>query len=99
MLVTPVSTTDRDAARILLPSAKSHFRRLSRIWADGGYTGHLTDWAALHLGLVLDVVRRSDDARGFRVLLSAYGLFSPVAYGPTSPALAAGSGSTAEDLG
>ncbi|MFF1344041.1 hypothetical protein ACFVYT_40550, partial [Streptomyces sp. NPDC058290] len=31
--------------------------------------------------------------------LSAYGLFSPVAYGRTSPALTAGSGSTAEDLG
>ncbi|MFI9646272.1 transposase [Streptomyces sp. NPDC052040] len=42
VLVTPASTTDRDAARILLPAAKKHFRRLARIWADGGYTGHLT---------------------------------------------------------
>lgn len=31
--------------------------------------------------------------------LSAYRLFSPVAYGRTSPALTAGSGSAAEDLG
>ncbi|MER8011093.1 IS5 family transposase [Streptomyces sp. NPDC094149] len=68
VLVTPASTTDRDAARSLLPTAKNHFQRLVRIWADGGYTGHLTDWTIQHLGLVLDIVRRSDDASGFEVL-------------------------------
>ncbi|WP_344323752.1 IS5 family transposase [Streptomyces macrosporus] len=66
--VTPASTTDRDAARVLLPTAKQHFRRLARLWADGGYTGHLTDWTDQHLGLILDIVRRSDDVRGFQVL-------------------------------
>lgn len=39
-----------------------------RIVADGGYTGHLTDWTTQHLGLVLDIVRRSDDVSGFQVL-------------------------------
>ncbi|MGW5610163.1 IS5 family transposase [Streptomyces sp. NPDC003753] len=68
VLVTPACTTDRDAARTLLPAAKNHFRRLARIWADGGYTGHLTDWTAQHLGVVLDIVRRSDEAGGFQVL-------------------------------
>lgn len=68
VLVTPASTTDRDAARILLPVAKSSFRRLTRIWADGGYTGHLTDWTDQHLGLVLDIGRRSDDVQGFQLL-------------------------------
>ncbi|MGW3553526.1 IS5 family transposase [Streptomyces griseoincarnatus] len=68
VLVTPASTTDRDAARSLLPTAKDHFWQLARIWADGGYTGHLTDWTTQHLGVVLDIVRRSDDAAGFQVL-------------------------------
>lgn len=68
VLVTPASTTDRDAARSLLPAAKDHFRQLARIWADGGYTGHLTDWTTQHLGVVLDIVRRSDDVQGFQVL-------------------------------
>ncbi|WP_247703159.1 IS5 family transposase [Streptomyces sp. F63] len=68
VLVTPASTTDRDASRVLLPAAKSHFRGLAHIWADGGYTGHLTDWTDQHLGVVLDIVRRSDGARGFQVL-------------------------------
>ncbi|MGW2102452.1 IS5 family transposase [Streptomyces olivaceoviridis] len=65
VLVTPASTTDRDAARILLPGAKKHFRQLARVSADGGYTGHLTNWTTQHLGVVLDIVRRSDDAGGF----------------------------------
>ncbi|MEU1790279.1 transposase [Streptomyces sparsogenes] len=60
--------TDRNAARSLLPTARSNFRRLARIWADGGYTGYLTDWTARHLGLVLDIVRRSDDASDFEAL-------------------------------
>lgn len=68
VLVTPASTTDRDAARSLLPAAKDHFRQPARIWADGGYTGHLTDWTTQHLGVVLDIVRRSDDVQDFQVL-------------------------------
>ncbi|MFF8911528.1 transposase [Streptomyces olivaceoviridis] len=66
VLVTPASTTHRDAARTLLPAAKHHFRRLARVWADGGYTGHLADWTAQHLEVLLDIVRRGDDASGFR---------------------------------
>lgn len=68
VLVTPASTTDRDAARTLLPTGTSRLRRLARVWADGGYTGHLADWTTQHLGLVLDVVRRREDVRGFQAL-------------------------------
>ncbi|MFJ9131439.1 MULTISPECIES: IS5 family transposase [unclassified Streptomyces] len=68
VLVTPASTTDREAARTLLPTVKERFRRLARVWADGGYTGHLVDWAAQHLDVVVEVIRRSDDACGFQVL-------------------------------
>ncbi|MFF4911308.1 IS5 family transposase [Streptomyces sp. NPDC001260] len=66
--VTPASVTDRDGARILLPPAIGRFRRLTRVWADGGYTGYLTDWTSQHLGLVLDIVRRREDVRGFQAL-------------------------------
>ncbi len=68
VLVTPASTTDREAARILLSAAKGRFERLSRVWADGGYTGHLVDWSATQLGIGVDVVRRGDDVSGFQVL-------------------------------
>ncbi|MFJ2716336.1 transposase [Streptomyces sp. NPDC087437] len=86
VLVTPASTTDRDAARILLSTAKGRFRRLSRVWADGGYTGHLADWTTQHLGLVLDVVRRSDDVCGFQVLPPPLGRRKILRLVPAQPA-------------
>lgn len=42
VLVTPASTTGRDGARTLLPTAAGRFRRLAREWADGGYTSPST---------------------------------------------------------
>ncbi|WP_398654112.1 transposase [Streptomyces parvulus] len=36
VLVTPVSVTGRDGARSLLSAAGGRFRRLARVWADGG---------------------------------------------------------------
>ncbi|WP_097259454.1 transposase [Streptomyces sp. TLI_55] len=68
VLVTPASVTDRDGARALLPPEAGSFRRPARVWADGGYTGNLTDWTAQHLGFVLAIVRRSEDVRGFQPL-------------------------------
>lgn len=68
VLVTPASTGERDAARILLPRLRARFWRLKLIWADGGYTGPLVTWAATVLNLVLQVVKRTDDIKGFVVL-------------------------------
>jgi transposase len=66
VLVTPASTTDRDATATMLPALRKRFRTLRLIWADSGYTGHL--WAARTLGLTLKVIKRSDDVSGFTVL-------------------------------
>lgn len=68
VLVTPASTPDRDAARMMLPVVRDRFPALRRVWADGGYTGHLLDWAAQQLGLVVEVVKRNDHRAGFAVL-------------------------------
>ena len=38
------------------------------IWADGGYSGQLVDWVKITCGLVLEIVKRSDDVKGFKVL-------------------------------
>jgi transposase len=43
-------------------------RRIRLAWADGGYAGKLVAWAAEHLNLTLQIVKRSDDATGFVVL-------------------------------
>ncbi|MFJ6687137.1 transposase [Streptomyces werraensis] len=89
VLVTRASTSDRDAARVLLLAARDRFGRLARVWADGGYTGHLVDWSIAQLDIVLDMVRRSDDTRAFQVLPRRWVVVSAqLAHGPglrTSP--------------
>ncbi|WP_107098477.1 IS5 family transposase [Streptomyces hirsutus] len=66
--VTAASVQDRDAAVALLERGRTAYYSLKRVWADGGYSGSLVGWSADRLGLVLDIVRRSDAARGFTVL-------------------------------
>lgn len=62
---------DRDGARTLLPRSIYRYGRLAKIWADAGYAGALVAWvkALRPRGrLHLDIVRRSDTAKGFQVL-------------------------------
>ncbi|MGW1503349.1 hypothetical protein ACWCQW_33180 [Streptomyces mirabilis] len=42
--------------------------RLELVWADGGYTGSLIEYWLTALILVIAVVKRGDDIRGFVVL-------------------------------
>ncbi len=59
---------DRDGARIVLVRLKGAFPQIQRIWADGGYTGALEPWVASFSGAALEIVKRSDDQKGFQVL-------------------------------
>ena len=45
-----------------------HFPRLALLWADGGYAGKLVGWVASVTGWTLEIVKRSDDQKGFVVL-------------------------------
>ncbi|MDO0914162.1 transposase [Streptomyces sp. DT2A-34] len=42
--------------------------RLALVWADGGYTGSLVEHCLAAFALVLAIVKRSDDQKGFVVL-------------------------------
>ncbi|MGW1328234.1 IS5 family transposase [Streptomyces antibioticus] len=68
VMVTAASATDRDAGQTLLAQLHARHWRVTRVWADGGYTGRLVDFARDALSVALTVVRRSDDTRGFTVL-------------------------------
>ncbi|WP_329059294.1 IS5 family transposase [Streptomyces sp. NBC_01453] len=68
VLVTAADVTDRHAARAMLPRLRTRFRKITLVWADGGYTGALVDWAMEKLQLTLQIVKRSDDMQGFVVL-------------------------------
>jgi putative transposase len=41
---------------------------LELIWADAGYSGKLVDWVNSVCGWMLEIVRRSDDVKGFQIL-------------------------------
>lgn len=68
VVVTRASVQDRDRARPALLHLRDLFESIRLVWADGGYAGELVDWARTQLQLTLEIVKRSDDARGFVVL-------------------------------
>lgn len=48
-------------------SLYNHYCRLKLIWADGGYTS-IVEKVHKQFGWVLEIVKRSDDVKGFKVL-------------------------------
>ncbi|GAA1963381.1 IS5 family transposase [Catenulispora subtropica] len=68
VLVTAASVFDRDGAQPLLHRMRMLCPRVRHVWADGGYAGALIGWAAQHLRLRIEVVRRTDKTPGFVVL-------------------------------
>ncbi|MEU1661037.1 transposase [Streptomyces griseofuscus] len=60
--------TDRDGGLTLLVRLHERHWRVTRVWADGGYTGQLVNYTREVLRVVLTVARRSDNTSGFTVL-------------------------------
>lgn len=59
---------DRDGAKLVLSKAHGLFPGLRLIWADGGYAGKLVAWAGQMCHWVLEIVRRSESAKGWVLL-------------------------------
>jgi transposase len=68
VMVTAADVGDRTAAQVLLQRVADAHHRLALVWADGGYTGSLVGHCLAVLALVLQVVKRSDNQKGFVVL-------------------------------
>ncbi|SON63917.1 hypothetical protein MSIMFI_05448 [Mycobacterium simulans] len=67
MVVTAASIQYRDGTVRLLAVLRTACSTIVLVWDDVGYAGRLTDWAKRVLALGVQVVRRSDDTRGFTV--------------------------------
>jgi transposase len=68
VVVTVAGLQDRDAAHRLLTALRARFGTIVLVWADGGYAGRLIRWATHVLGFTVEIVKRTDDLTGFRVL-------------------------------
>ncbi|WP_235214892.1 IS5 family transposase [Rhodococcus opacus] len=68
VVVTMAGIQDRDAAFRLLAALRAWFSTISLVWADGGYAGRLIDWSKHVLFLSVQVVKRTDAVKGFKVL-------------------------------
>ena len=70
VVVTPADTTERDGGKAVLSRVLVWLASLRLLWVDGGYTGELfANWVkTLRAKLAVEVVKRSDNVRGFKVL-------------------------------
>lgn len=60
---------DRDGAALVLDRIRARFPWLELVWADGGYNARQVDAAVAAIpGLKLEIVKRTDDMKGFVVL-------------------------------
>ena len=74
VVVHAANVQDRDGAKRVITQLKGLFPRLRLIWADGGYAGKLIDWVKEFAGWVLQIVKRTDDMKGFVVLPRRWGV-------------------------
>lgn len=66
----PADVPDRKGGLAVLDRIRGGFKRLRKMWVDGGYSGpgFAGDVKEHHPLLEVEVVKRSDDVKGFKVL-------------------------------
>jgi putative transposase len=68
VVVHTAALQDRDGAKLVLAKMQGLWPRLALLWADGGYAGKLIGWVQDVCGWLLQIVKRTDNLRGFVVL-------------------------------
>lgn len=62
------SVQDRDGAVPVLQEAHREYPTLKRVWVDGAYKGKVIDDVESKTGTTIEMVKRTDDMKGFVVL-------------------------------
>jgi putative transposase len=68
VVVHAANIQDREGAKLVLNKARGLFPSLRLIWADGGYAGKLIEWTLRACSWVLEIVKRSEQAKGWVLL-------------------------------
>lgn len=59
---------DRDGAKLVVSKIRHWLPKLQLIWVDSAYAGKLIVWVKEVAGITLQVVKRTDTAKGFKPL-------------------------------
>jgi putative transposase len=62
------SVQDRDGAVPVLQEGHREFPTLEKVWVDGAYQGKVIDDVEAETGITIEMVKRTDDMKGFVVL-------------------------------
>jgi putative transposase len=69
VFVTAANVDDRAGAKQLFSNIKHlSWKRMQRVWADGGYQGDLITWLTSSMGWLLSIVHKKPDQIAFEVL-------------------------------
>ena len=68
VVVHAANLQDRDGAKLVFARARQKCLGVQLVWADGGYAGKLVAWLRAFWGWVLEIVKRSDGAKGWQLL-------------------------------
>ena len=68
VVVHSAAIQDRDGVKMVFARLGNRFPRLQLIWADGGYAGKLIEYVYDWYLLVLEIVKRNNNQKGFKIL-------------------------------
>jgi putative transposase len=67
VVVTAANISDIAGAKLVNTNLADVFSTIVKIWADGGYRGHLIEWVLETLAAVLEIVSPEPGQKGFKV--------------------------------
>ena len=68
VVVTAANVSDIAGGKLLINKIVEDFPTIEKIWADGTYRGGFIDWVHEKMGTVLEIVKRDEGQKGFKVL-------------------------------
>jgi putative transposase len=68
VVVTAANVSDIAGGKLLIEKIMEDFSTIEKIWADGTYRGGFIDWVHEKMEAVLEIVKRDDGEKGFKLL-------------------------------
>ena len=60
VMIHSASIQDRDGSKNVIKQLKGRWKKIIKIFADGGYRGELIDWVEEHFKIAIEIVKRNE---------------------------------------